>query len=258
MTWLAPQAQAGTGSLDAVFALQGRRVARDPQAEVLHVAGPPALYVKRYRSAGKGLRRWLGRSRARAEWENLQLFERLGIPAPVLVAAGEERRRGRFLRAALVTLEVPGARDLAAIATTDPQRFSDAPWREAVAAQLAAHLRALHGAGFAHGDLNWRNVLVAGDPPRVYLLDCPAGRRWWGPLLQRRRARDLAQLDKLARHLLPRTARLRFFKRYLGHPGRLTAADRRLLRRVLAYYPPEQGWGRIARARARLGERAGA
>ena len=34
-----------------------------------------AYFVKVYASRGRGLRAWLGRSRLRAEWENIRLFK---------------------------------------------------------------------------------------------------------------------------------------------------------------------------------------
>lgn len=48
------------GSLDSVFALEGERLTRDPLSEVIRIERDGVrYYVKRYRSAGKGLRRSL-------------------------------------------------------------------------------------------------------------------------------------------------------------------------------------------------------
>ena len=60
------------GDLDAVFALQGERLTRDPLSEVIRVQRAGVnYYVKRYVGAGKGLRRYLGRPRVKSEWQNL-------------------------------------------------------------------------------------------------------------------------------------------------------------------------------------------
>ena len=60
------------GSIDAVFALQGERLTRDPLREVVRVERDGInYYVKRYTGAGKHLRRYLGRPRIKAEWQNL-------------------------------------------------------------------------------------------------------------------------------------------------------------------------------------------
>ncbi|MNF03998.1 hypothetical protein D3C80_2034180 [compost metagenome] len=63
-------------------------------------------YVKRYWAAGKGLRRWLGRSRVKAEWQNLKYFTQWGIPTAPVVGWGQERRAGAFHRGALITREL--------------------------------------------------------------------------------------------------------------------------------------------------------
>ena len=67
------------GSLDAVFALQGERITSDPLSEVIRIARDGVrYYVKRYHSAGSGLRRYLPRPRVQAEWENLRRFAAWG------------------------------------------------------------------------------------------------------------------------------------------------------------------------------------
>ena len=75
------------GSLEAVFALQGKRLTKDPLSEVIvrELAGV-RYYVKRYWGAGKHLRRYLGRPRVKAEWQNLRHFARWGMPTATLVS----------------------------------------------------------------------------------------------------------------------------------------------------------------------------
>ena len=48
-------------------------------------ADQSAYYVKCYASRGRGLRRFMGRSRIRAEWENLQWFRAIGVPTADVV-----------------------------------------------------------------------------------------------------------------------------------------------------------------------------
>ena len=56
------------GSLESVFALQGERLTGDPLSEVIRVElNGVRYYVKRYTGAGKGLRRFAGRPRVKAE-----------------------------------------------------------------------------------------------------------------------------------------------------------------------------------------------
>ena len=70
----------------------------------------------------------------------------------------------------------------------------------------------MHTDRFAHNDFKWRNILVDSDidHPKVYLIDCPAGQRWFGPFLPYRIIKDLACLDKLGKYNLSRTQRLSF------------------------------------------------
>lgn len=94
------------GSLDAVFALQGERLTRDPLSEVVRIERDGVnYYVKRYTGAGKHMRRYLGRPRIKAEWQNLKQFAKWGIPTAEVVAWGLERNGLAFGRRAMITRE---------------------------------------------------------------------------------------------------------------------------------------------------------
>ncbi|WP_263143314.1 lipopolysaccharide kinase InaA family protein [Pseudomonas sp. RIT-PI-AD] len=223
------------GSLEAVFALEGERLTQDPLSEVVRVQRAGVrYYVKRYCGAGKGLRRFLGRPRVKAEWQNLRHFARWGIPTAPIVAWGLEREGGVFTRGALITRELVDTEDLALLAKRGDPRLRDPAWVEAVGRQLAEATRTLHAHHFAHNDLKWRNLLVDGSG-RLFFIDCPTGSFWWGPLLRRRIVKDLACLDKVAKHQLSRTQRLRFYLHYRGY-RRLTAADKVRIAQVLDFF----------------------
>ncbi len=194
-----------------------------------------AYYVKVYNSRGRWMRRFLGRSRVRAEWENLKLFHTLGIPAAEVVAFGETSA-GPEYQGVVVTREVRGTLDLDALYRSESEYFSDVTWRRAVIRRLAAATRKLHLYGFVHNDLKWRNILVetVGDP-QVYLIDCPVGRKTFWPLLSRGKVKDLACLDKHGKVQLSRADRLRFYLLYKGHE-RLEAADKKEICRVLDFF----------------------
>jgi len=54
-------AERAFASLEAVFALNGEPITRDPLSEVVRVSiGEQRYYVKRYWAAGKGVRRFIG------------------------------------------------------------------------------------------------------------------------------------------------------------------------------------------------------
>lgn len=223
------------GSLERVFALQGEGLTKDLLSEVIRIErGGVFYYVKRYWGAGKGLRRYIGRPRVKAEWQNLKCFAKWGIPTAPIVAYGLERSAGAFVRGALITRGLDNTQDMAWLAGRDDPRLADAGWVSAVSRQLARATRTLHDHHFTHNDLKWRNLLV-NDRAELFFIDCPTGAFWWGPLLRYRIVKDLACLDKVAKYKLSRTQRLRFYLQYRGRT-RLNASDKKRLRQVVGYF----------------------
>jgi hypothetical protein len=223
------------GSLEAVFALQGERLTRDPMSELVKVMHEGvAYYVKRYNSAGKGLRRYLGKPRVKAEWQNLKRFAKWGIPTAHVVGFGLERDNVSFERGAMITRELPATEDLLALVKRHDPRLQDRAWVNRVSLQLAQHTRNLHDHHFTHNDLKWRNLLVD-EAGKVYLIDCPNGAFWWGFMLRYRIIKDLACLDKVAKYELSSTQRLRFYLQYRGRQ-RLNAVDKKRIRHIVSFF----------------------
>ncbi|MDO8698110.1 MAG: lipopolysaccharide kinase InaA family protein [Pseudomonas sp.] len=223
------------GNLEAVFALQGARITKDAISEVIRVERAGVrYYVKRYRSAGKGLRRYLARTRVKTECRNLKRFAKWGMPTPQVVAAGLERSKGAFVRGALITRELVGTQDLAGLVNQRDPRLQSAEWVRAVSQQVAELTRCLHDHHFTHNDLKWRNLLVD-EAGKVFLIDCPSGSFWWGPVLSYRIIKDLACLDKVAKQQLSRTQRLRFYLQYRGR-ARLNDSDKKRLRKIIGFF----------------------
>lgn len=235
---LAPECRALSddfGSLEAVFAIEGERLTKDPLSEVIRIERDGVrYYVKRYWGAGKGLRRYLGRPRVKAEWQNLKLFAKWGIPTAPIVAYGLERNAGAFVRGALVTRELENTLNLAELAEYEDQRLADRGWVLHVSQQVAQGTRTLHEHHFTHNDLKWRNLLV-NDKAELFFIDCPTGSFWWGPLLRYRIIKDLACLDKVAKRVLSRTQRLRFYLQYRDR-RRLSEGDKRRVLQILKFF----------------------
>ncbi|CRL49206.1 MULTISPECIES: lipopolysaccharide kinase InaA family protein [Pseudomonas] len=223
------------GSLEAVFALQGERLTRDLLSEVIRVnRNGINYYVKRYVGAGKGLRRYLGKPRVKAEWQNLKRFAKWGIPTAEVVAWGLERRGAAYDRGAMITRELPNTEDLSALADRRDPKLADRAWVDAISRQLAGYTRTMHDNRFTHNDLKWRNLLVD-DQARLFLIDCPNGDFWHGFWLKYRITKDLACLDKVAKYHLSATQRLRFYLQYRQR-DRLNAADKKRIRHVVRFF----------------------
>ncbi|KFX71418.1 heptose kinase [Pseudomonas taeanensis MS-3] len=221
--------------LDAVFALQGELITRDPLSEVIRVECQGVrYYVKRYHGAGKGLRRFLGRPRVKAEWQNLKYFAKWGIATAPIVAYGLERKAGAFTRGALITRELVGTEDMGQLALRNDECLRDSAWVARVSQQLASATRILHKRHFTHNDLKWRNLLV-NQQCELFLIDCPTGSFWWGPFLRYRIIKDLACLDKVAKYKLSRAQRLRFYLQYRGRE-RLGASDKKRIRQIVGFF----------------------
>lgn len=222
---------------EGAFSLPGRLVSAGPTNEVVRTSARGiGYYVKRYRCGGTWLRRWLGRSRARAEWQNLRLFNQLGIPTPPLVAFGEQWGLNGERRGVLVTREQADTVDLATLARTGSAELQSRFWVQKVTEQIAVAVRKLHQHNFCHNDLKWRNILVTrNSSPTVFFIDCPSGRCWPGLLLKRRIIKDLACLDKVAKQCLSRTQRLRFYLSYASKT-KLDDQDKNILRQEEGYF----------------------
>lgn len=230
-----PQLQAEFGSLDKVFALDGRYLSKGPVSEVIRVeCQGVGYYVKRYLTAGSRLRRYWGLPRVKTEWRNLQRFQRWGIPTAPLVAWGMETRGLQFVRGALITQEIPQSYDLAALVKMADPRLNNPAWVRQISHQLAVCTRIMHVRRFTHNDLKWRNLLV-NDQQQLFFIDCPTGAFWWGSFLQQRIVKDLACLDKVAKYQLSRSQRLRFYLDYCQVDS-LSEGDKLRVRAILKYF----------------------
>ena len=160
---------------DVLARTAGRIAAWSRTTDTLHVAGvdgDPGFYVKRYyyatwrrRLRGTFRGTFFGLHRGRAEFRLLNEMRSLGLPAVRPVAYGS-RRAGHFVAACfLITEEVPGARNLTTFArdVITGREPLDGDLRTLLLRRLAQQVAELHAAGFAHGQLFWRNVKLGGS-----------------------------------------------------------------------------------------------
>ncbi|MBI5865664.1 MAG: hypothetical protein HZB38_14375 [Planctomycetes bacterium] len=258
----------GLSTVEAALSrLDGQVFAWSRSTDTVYIRGldgRPGFFLKRYyypswlrRIRGMFRGTFFGLPRAQAEAQLLNEMRALGVPAVRPVACGT-RRVGHFVTACfLATEEVPGARNLttfAADAASGEIRLTLAQ-RRALIKALAQHIANAHSAGFAHGQLFWRNILVrigpSGDGEFFFLDARPrrAGRRrgrrseWW--------IEEIAHLAASARPFTTRAERMRFLIAYYGARS-LTPDRRRQIRHIdrLA-----QRWSRHERQRIRMSER---
>lgn len=225
-------------SLNAVFKLEGKIISRSSQSEIFsqQIDGK-TYFVKRY-FRSKGFASWLGFSRLQVEARNQQWFNKMQIPAAAVVVYGEERCFLKTQRGVLITEGIDDVTDLDVIGQQDPQKFQNATWCDALILRLANVVRTLHQNHFCHNDLHWRNILVqegrGNSGPKIYLIDCPSGKRLFWPFLHYRKLKDLASLDKFAPSYLSRTQRLRFFLAY-RQVSKLAGEDKSMVSEILAH-----------------------
>lgn len=224
-------------SIDDVFKIQAEIISSDPQSEIFsQEIDDKRYFIKRY-FRSKGLASWLGYSRLRVETRNQQWFHKMGISAARVVAYGEESFFLKTIRGVLITQGVDDVSDLNAIARDNPEQFNNTNWRNAIISQLAEIVATLHQNRFCHNDFFWRNILIQqhqpDNKPKIYLIDCPSGKRLFWPFLHHRKLKDLASLDKIAPAYLTRTQRLKFFLEY-RQITKLSAKDKAMIYEIVA------------------------
>ena len=194
-------------------------------------------YLKKYMMFKRVIPRYISFSKVKMEWENLLLFQKLGIPAAKLVAYGQETRGIVVHRGVLITEELVDCQDLSSVADNFKSLLKDSGWVTKVSHQVAEVARTLHKHNFAHNDFKWRNIMVdiKADFPQIYLIDCPAGMKWYKPFLEYRIVKDLACLDKRAKYELSKSQRLAFYKDY-AQCRKLTAKDKKRIRKIIQFF----------------------
>jgi len=224
--------------LNYIFSLKGEQVTKSPISDLItYKLDNKIYYIKKYYQAGKHLRKHIGRSRLKAEHENLKFFENLNIPIPKIINFMEDRSFIKFNKGFLITEQLEGVHSLADLATTHKELFKNQIWLNKIIKQLASYTKKLHDNNFIHNDLKWRNILVTLDinDPKVYFIDCPCGSKKFRPLLTRGKIKDLACLDKVAKYILDNKIRLKFYKQYLGK-NKLSSEDKKQIMKISKFF----------------------
>ena len=168
--------------------------------------------------------RLLRRSRSQNEVRNLLFFGSIGIPTPQILAWGEKRNSiGRVVQDFIITEAVKDALPLDAFIQTvypNQEDLNHRPARINIVRQLGRWTRRMHDHNFIHEDLKWRNILARPQQggADLYWIDCPKGSfKKPGKLMDRKKLKDCATLDKLARIQCSKEERAEFILAYLGN-----------------------------------------
>jgi heptose I phosphotransferase len=188
---------------------------------------PPSRDLRAMRRSTSG-----ARSCAYNEWTWIQRLSTSGIPCLEAVAVGQELHRGREVRSAILTAQVPG-QSLESWCK-EWTRKDRATTRTLIPA-VATLVRKLHAAGLFHRDLYLCHIFF--DPRRpiadgLRLIDL---QRVIQPTWRRGRwaVKDLAALNySTPATLVSRADRVRFLRPYLG-VEKLGAAGKALAYRVI-------------------------
>jgi len=192
---------------------------------------PTEAYIKIYANKKHPFQRLLRKGRSEREVHNLLFFRSIGIPTPRIIAWGEDRNAlGRIVQEFIITQAEKDTLQLDEFVAQDcPNREDEAQraTRLQIARQLGAWTRAMHDHNFIHEDLKWRNILARSSEQgaELFWIDCPKGRYYKpGRQLERKKIKDCATLDKLARLECSKEERTTFLQAYLGP----TATEREL------------------------------
>ena len=147
-----------------------------------------------------------------------------GIPTVSVLAAVTERVAGPFYRGYLISRELPSSRDFPVVLkllvnSPAQERFTK---KRVLLAQVARAIRSMHERGFYHGDLNLKNIVLAGQhQDAVYILDWD--KSWYKEKISRaERSKNVLRfcrsMTKLKEQGLPLTERdqLFFLRAYWG------------------------------------------
>ncbi len=154
---------------------------------------------------------WRSAPRVREFYNLLKLRER-GIPAVRPLVAAENRIFGFLERQLLITERIADSDSLFDLAV---QEKLDQDQLFSINRRLGNLVGRMHNAGFFHGDLFMRNILVGinGSEPSFHFIDCHQGR--WTRLPGRAFAYDLGCYEKWAATLFDEKTRGHFFAGYL-------------------------------------------
>ena len=200
------------------------------------------IYIKRYNAFSLRYRlvSLMAPSGAVKSLKGAALLRDAGIRTARPLAAVENRLNGMLTKSFFLTEEIFGGKTADAYWLEDlaTARPSDA-WkrRQDFLKSLASLFRSLHAAQIYHNDLKDANILALVEAhdssPVFFLLDLEGVRRY-ASLSEKRRIKNLVQLNRTLGRYIRRSAKLYFMKSYLAGAFAEKAVRKRLLQAIVA------------------------
>lgn len=171
-------------------------------------------------------------------FQELALTEEIrssGIPTIEPIAAIHQLIFSLLYKAYFLSLEIPGAMDLIQYfqKTANPPSPENLILKRKTIRSIGLLLQKFHQAGFFHGDLQLKNILLAGD--QSFLIDFD--RSYRKPILSlRERVKNLFRLNRSVEKWrclglpITRTDRWRFLQAYAGGDNKIREAMQKALR----------------------------
>jgi len=193
------------------------------------------VYFKTYSFHGQLMDYFMRPSKCAIEVNSYQTLSSIGIPTIKTLAFGEERVFGMLKSCCVVTEGIDDTTQLEEFALEQWHHMPPAEKKKAyeeIFVETAKFTRKAHKAGFFHGDLKWRNILISKKDGTYCTtwIDCPRGKKM-SFRAKRGQMVDLSCLARLGLSYLTRTQRYRFLKTYLAEEA-TSSEIKQLWRRV--------------------------
>jgi len=175
-------------------------------------------------------------SRAKRAWTGACILTDHELHTAMPVCLGEQRVLGIVKRSFLVTEGLPDAMEIEKYIKKYFSRNDDPKevlGKRTFISQFGKTIGRMHRSGIFQGDLRERNVLVQeGDPQKIYLIDNERTRRYTR-LPDRKRLKNLVQVNMNRSPVITLTDRLRFFYAYLDENPDLVSFKKDWIKKVL-------------------------
>lgn len=175
-------------------------------------------------------------SRAKRAWTGACILTDHELHTAMPVCLGEQRVLGIVKRSFLVTEGLPDAMEIEKYikkyfsGNDDPKKVLR---KRKFISLFGKTIGKMHSSGIFQGDLRERNVLVQeGDPQKIYLIDNERTRRY-ARLPDRKRLKNLVQVNMNRSPVITLTDRLRFFYAYLDENPDLVSFKKNWIKKVL-------------------------